>query len=250
MRSLGTLGPREPSRPDAVDQSAARLDRPRGRGRRAGRPRCLLSGSARRPQSVRRARRPTPSMTFEPANAAADVVPTAPVGVEVRDGWFQRVALTNAEGKVVAGALNRDRTAFTVTEPLGYGVEYTWGGSVVGRDGKAVPVAGRFTTVDPEHPGQRPVPARRRSGRRRRGADHHPVRRVDQRQGGRREGAQGHHRPAGRGQLGVAARRGRWLARALAHPGVLPGGHQGARRREALRRRRSATAPTARRTRR
>jgi len=28
-------------------------------------------------------------------------------------------------------------------------VVYTWGGSVVGRDGKAVPVAGNFTTVNP-----------------------------------------------------------------------------------------------------
>jgi lipoprotein-anchoring transpeptidase ErfK/SrfK len=90
-----------------------------------------------------------PSLTYTPANAAADVVPTSPVRVDVRDGWFQRVALTNAEGKAVAGAINRERTAFTVTEPLGYGVEYSWAGSVVGRDGKAVPVQGKFTTVNP-----------------------------------------------------------------------------------------------------
>lgn len=93
---------------------------------------------------------PSPSLKYQPANAAADVVPTAPVGVEVSNGWFQRVALTNPEGKVIAGVLNRDRTAFTVTEPLGYGVEYTWDGSVVGRDGKAVAVAGTFTTVTPD----------------------------------------------------------------------------------------------------
>ena len=92
---------------------------------------------------------PAPSMKFKPANSTADVTPTAPIGVEVRDGWFQRVTLTNSDGRVVAGALNRDRTAFDVTEPLGYGVEYTWGGSVVGRDGKAVRVAGNFTTVNP-----------------------------------------------------------------------------------------------------
>ena len=90
------------------------------------------------------------SMSFTPADAATDVVPTAPVGVEVKDGWFQRVTLTNPEGKVVAGALNRDRTAFNTTEPLGYGVAYSWGGSVVGHDGKAVPVAGNFTTVNPK----------------------------------------------------------------------------------------------------
>ena len=92
---------------------------------------------------------PTPSLKFQPSDSTADVVPTAPIRAEVSDGWFQRVALTNPEGKVVAGALNRDRTAFNVTEPLGYGVEYTWTGSVVGRDGNAAPVAGSFSTVNP-----------------------------------------------------------------------------------------------------
>ena len=91
-----------------------------------------------------------PSVTFQPADAASDVSPTSEVGLEVKDGWFQRVALTNAEGRVVAGAFNRDRTAFNTTEPLGYGVSYTWDGSVVGHDGKAVPVAGNFTTINPE----------------------------------------------------------------------------------------------------
>jgi lipoprotein-anchoring transpeptidase ErfK/SrfK len=92
---------------------------------------------------------PAPSLTFRPFNAANDVLPTAPVSVEVRDGWFQRVALTSSAGKVVAGALNQDRTLYTVTEPLGYDATYTWSGSVVGRDGKPVPVAGRFSTVTP-----------------------------------------------------------------------------------------------------
>jgi lipoprotein-anchoring transpeptidase ErfK/SrfK len=90
-----------------------------------------------------------PSLTYTPANATSDVVPTAPVRVEVRDGWFQRVTLTNADGKAVVGAVNRERTAFTITEPLGYGAEYTWAGAVVGRDGKAMPVEGTFTTVNP-----------------------------------------------------------------------------------------------------
>jgi lipoprotein-anchoring transpeptidase ErfK/SrfK len=92
---------------------------------------------------------PGPSLKFQPADSTSDVIPTAPISVEVSDGWFQRVTLTNPEGKVVAGALNRDRTAFTITEPLGYGVKYTWGGSVVGRDGNAFPVAGNFATVNP-----------------------------------------------------------------------------------------------------
>ncbi len=90
-----------------------------------------------------------PSLTFQPADAATGVAPTAPVGVEVSNGWIQRLTLTNADGKVVAGELNRDHTAYATTEPLGYGVTYTWAGSVVGRDGKAVPVTGEFTTVEP-----------------------------------------------------------------------------------------------------
>ncbi len=92
---------------------------------------------------------PAPSVTYQPTDAAKDVAPVAPVRVEVKDGWFQKVALTNPEGKVVAGALNRERTSFTTTEPLGYGVSYTWAGSVVGHDGKAVPLQGSFTTINP-----------------------------------------------------------------------------------------------------
>ncbi|CAM4142566.1 Putative L,D-transpeptidase LppS precursor [Mycobacterium basiliense] len=90
-----------------------------------------------------------PRLTFRPADSAADVVPIAPVSVEVGNGWFQRVALTNASGKVVAGAYNQDRTVYTVTEPLGYDTTYTWTGMAVGHDGKAVPVGGKFTTVTP-----------------------------------------------------------------------------------------------------
>ncbi len=92
---------------------------------------------------------PAPSLIFRPANAAADVVPTAQVSVEVRDGWFQHVALTNSAGKAIAGNLNQDRTLYALTEPLGYDSTYTWTGSVVGHDGKPVAVAGRFTTVSP-----------------------------------------------------------------------------------------------------
>jgi lipoprotein-anchoring transpeptidase ErfK/SrfK len=89
------------------------------------------------------------SLTFRPADKATAVVPTAPISVEVRDGFFQHVALTNSSGKVVKGALNRDRTVYTVTEPLGYDARYTWEGSAVSHDGKAVPVKAELTTVAP-----------------------------------------------------------------------------------------------------
>jgi lipoprotein-anchoring transpeptidase ErfK/SrfK len=77
------------------------------------------------------------------------VAPTGPVGVQVRDGYLQRVTLTNRDGTLIAGTVTQDRTGFAVTEPLGYDMAYTWGGSVVGDDGKAVPVTGTFTTVAP-----------------------------------------------------------------------------------------------------
>lgn len=92
---------------------------------------------------------PEPTLSYTPEVSAAGVRPTEPIRVQVRDGWFQRIALTNPDGKAVAGNLNRERTEFTTAEPLGFGVQYTWSGSAVGEDGKSVPVAGSFTTVQP-----------------------------------------------------------------------------------------------------
>lgn len=93
-----------------------------------------------------------PTLTFEPAlenGAVSGVLPTVPVSVAVRDGWFQRVTLTSPSGKVLAGTFNRERTRYTITEPLGYDAVYTWSGSVVGHDGDAVPVGGTIGTVTP-----------------------------------------------------------------------------------------------------
>ena len=175
-------------------------------------------------------------------------VPVAPVRVEVKDGWFQRVTLINAEGKPVAGALDRDRTSFNTTEPLGYGVAYTWGGSVVGHDGKAVPVAGKFTTVNPDNQvngqfqladGQvvgvaAPVIIQFDAAISDKAAVEKALKVTTE-------------PPVEGGWAWLPDEVGRF-AGALPDQGVLPGGHQGQRRREALRRRRSATAHTARRT--
>jgi lipoprotein-anchoring transpeptidase ErfK/SrfK len=108
----------------------------------------VLAGCASRPGKDN-SPPPPPSLTFTPAVAAADVLPTAPVLVQVADGWFQHVRLTNPEGRTVAGALNPARTAFSTTEPLGYDAVYTWAGSVIGRDGRTVAVTGSFSTIAP-----------------------------------------------------------------------------------------------------
>ncbi|WP_431235018.1 L,D-transpeptidase [Mycolicibacterium psychrotolerans] len=100
-------------------------------------------------QAAKQGPPPKASLNFTPANDAKDVLPTTAVSLEVKDGWLQHVALTNADGNPVGGTLNRDRTTFTVTEPLGYGASYTWAGSAVGRDGQAVPIAAAFTTINP-----------------------------------------------------------------------------------------------------
>ncbi|WP_342228758.1 L,D-transpeptidase family protein [Mycobacterium avium subsp. hominissuis] len=92
---------------------------------------------------------PALRLKYQPADAAQNVVPTAPVSVEVSDGWFQQVTLSNSSGKAVAGTFNSDRTVYTTTEPLGYDQTYTWSGSAVGHDGKTVAVAGKFSTVSP-----------------------------------------------------------------------------------------------------
>lgn len=92
---------------------------------------------------------PVAQVVQSPAPEARDVNPVEPVSVRVTQGTLENVTLTNAAGRAVQGALTPDRTAFTVTEPLGYDAKYTWAGSALGTDGKTVPVAGSFTTLDP-----------------------------------------------------------------------------------------------------
>jgi lipoprotein-anchoring transpeptidase ErfK/SrfK len=113
-------------------------------------PNILAACAGTAPKQSQKKNEPSaPHLKFQPADAASNVVPTAPVSVQVGDGWFQKVALTNPAGKAVAGAFNEDRTVYTITEPLGYDGTYTWSGSAVGHDGKAMPVTGKFTTVSP-----------------------------------------------------------------------------------------------------
>ncbi|MCZ0727455.1 L,D-transpeptidase [Mycolicibacterium iranicum] len=111
---------------------------------------CMRTGGPSAGEAAEEAPK-VPTITYEPSDATAEVVPTGGVGVKVADGWFQKVSLTNTStGKVVAGVLNKDRNAYTITESLGYGASYEWAGSAVGEDGKAVPLSGTFTTVTPD----------------------------------------------------------------------------------------------------
>ncbi len=92
---------------------------------------------------------PQTQVSILPGDKATNVSPTLPVSVRVTGGVLMQVALTNPDGKVVAGALSEDRRSWTSTEPLGYGRTYTWSGAAEGRDHLPVPVAGSFSTVKP-----------------------------------------------------------------------------------------------------
>ncbi|BCK58839.1 L,D-transpeptidase [Nocardia wallacei] len=92
---------------------------------------------------------PVAKVTLEPGADSTDVNPVAPVSVSVSSGRIDRIALSNAAGKQVAGTLAPDGSSFKVTEPLGYDATYTWSGTAVGTDGKPVPIEGKFTTLAP-----------------------------------------------------------------------------------------------------
>ncbi|MET9491734.1 Ig-like domain-containing protein [Nocardia sp. NPDC006630] len=94
---------------------------------------------------------PAAKVTTTPGDGTQNVNPTAPVSVSVTQGRIDQVALTNPNGKQVTGELAPDHSKFTVTEPLGYGVTYSWSGTATGTDGKPVPIESKFTTVTPKN---------------------------------------------------------------------------------------------------
>ncbi|MFI5781723.1 Ig-like domain-containing protein [Nocardia sp. NPDC051570] len=93
---------------------------------------------------------PVAKVTFEPGSGGSDINPTAPVSVSVAAGHIDQVALSNPSGKQVKGELTPDKSSFKITEPLGYGVTYTWSGTAIGTDNKPVPIQGKLTTVAPK----------------------------------------------------------------------------------------------------
>ncbi|MER5264899.1 Ig-like domain-containing protein [Actinosynnema sp. NPDC002837] len=89
------------------------------------------------------------SLTTGPADAAVDVQPGVPVVATATDGKITSVALTNPEGKAVAGQVSPDGLQWTNTEPLGYQKTYTLAVTGEGADGKPVTKTSTFTTVKP-----------------------------------------------------------------------------------------------------
>lgn len=92
----------------------------------------------------------SPKIVTQPSNGATDVNPIALVRVSVTDGVLDKVSLTNADGKVVAGRFAPDRQSWTATEPLGYAKTYTWSGTATGIDHLPRAITGSFQTVVPD----------------------------------------------------------------------------------------------------
>ncbi|MBV9143504.1 MAG: L,D-transpeptidase family protein [Pseudonocardiales bacterium] len=108
------------------------------------------SGRSTGPAGTSASPRPQAQVSTLPGDKTRNVSPTLPVSVRVTRGVLLQVALTNPEGKAVAGTLSADRHSWISTEPLGYGKTYTWHGSAAGPDHLPAPVAGSFTTVNPQ----------------------------------------------------------------------------------------------------
>jgi lipoprotein-anchoring transpeptidase ErfK/SrfK len=106
-------------------------------------------GGAAEPQAKNVAVQVPMAVTMTPAGGAEGVSPAGPFTVAVTDGKLKSVALTNPEGKQVAGALAADGTSWLASEPLGFGKTYTWSGTAADHDGKEAPITGSFTTVTP-----------------------------------------------------------------------------------------------------
>lgn len=95
--------------------------------------------------------KPAAVLTYDPGTGATGINPTSPVGVRVATGSLgDDVALRDAEGTAVEGALSPDRTGWSASQPLRYGQTYTWSGTATGEDGAPVPLEASFTTVEPE----------------------------------------------------------------------------------------------------
>ncbi|WP_020668618.1 L,D-transpeptidase [Amycolatopsis nigrescens] len=92
---------------------------------------------------------PKAKITAEPAVDAKDAPVNKPVTVKVTEGTLVEVKLTNPGGEAVPGELNAEKTAWTSSEPLGYGKSYTYAVKAAGSDNKTAELTGAFNTVKP-----------------------------------------------------------------------------------------------------
>ncbi|MGQ0575601.1 MAG: L,D-transpeptidase [Pseudonocardia sp.] len=89
------------------------------------------------------------TVSYEPADGAAEVAPQDPVSASVTNGSFEKVELVGSDGSTVNGDFTEGRTRWTTTAPLDYDTTYRWRGTARGGDDRAVPLDGAFSTLAP-----------------------------------------------------------------------------------------------------
>ncbi|MGV0157215.1 L,D-transpeptidase [Rhodococcus sp. GB-02] len=90
-------------------------------------------------------------VTVTPADGGTPVSPLDPIEVQVAKGTLTTVALTNPEGKEVAGITTPDKTSWKPSEPLGYGKTYKLVVDAVDANGVATTKNTTLTTVAPSN---------------------------------------------------------------------------------------------------
>jgi lipoprotein-anchoring transpeptidase ErfK/SrfK len=107
------------------------------------------SGSPTGPGGVPAPDAPKAKITAVPAVDAKDVPVSDPIKITVADGKLTEVAVSNSDGKPVAGQYAQDKLSWASTEALGYGKTYSYGAKAVGPDNKTAELKGSFTTMNP-----------------------------------------------------------------------------------------------------
>lgn len=92
-----------------------------------------------------------PALQITPRPGATNVAPVGEVAVTATAGTLTDVRMTNEQGRVVAGQLSADRTAWKPAEPLGYGRSYTLAVTGRGTNSTTVTRTTDFTTVTPQN---------------------------------------------------------------------------------------------------
>lgn len=78
-----------------------------------------------------------------------DATPREPVVLDVTDGVFEEVMVTNEEGRAVRGEFNEDRSQWRSTETLGYQRNYSIEASASSTGGESITESSSFSTVVP-----------------------------------------------------------------------------------------------------
>jgi len=94
---------------------------------------------------------PDATLTFNPANGAADVSPAVPITVTVSGGTIGDVTLNSSTGASVTGTLSADNSTWTASAPLGYDHSYTLSASATNVQGRAVTQTATFSTLKPNN---------------------------------------------------------------------------------------------------